>query len=65
MVALVDQIAQREGVGDQLAEGTASAAESFSHGEIAISVKGQAIPAYDPRGLKGMGIGYATSNRGT
>ncbi|MFZ1768812.1 MAG: aldehyde ferredoxin oxidoreductase C-terminal domain-containing protein, partial [Caldilinea sp.] len=27
-------------------------------------VKGQAIPAYDPRGMKGMGIAYATSNRG-
>ena len=27
-------------------------------------VKGQAVPAYDPRGLKGMGLGYATSNRG-
>jgi len=26
--------------------------------------KGQAVPAYDPRGLKGMGLGYATSNRG-
>ena len=32
MVALVDQIAQREGVWDQLAEGPASAAESFGHG---------------------------------
>ena len=29
-----------------------------------MEVKGQTIPAYDPRGLKGMGIGYATSNRG-
>jgi len=29
-----------------------------------MSVKGMAIPAYDPRGIKGMGIGYATSNRG-
>jgi aldehyde:ferredoxin oxidoreductase len=29
-----------------------------------MSVKGQSIPAYDPRGMKGMGIGYATSNRG-
>ncbi len=27
-------------------------------------MKGQSIPAYDPRGLKGMGIAYATSNRG-
>jgi aldehyde:ferredoxin oxidoreductase len=29
-----------------------------------MSVKGQSIPAYDPRGIKGMGVGYATSNRG-
>ena len=34
------------------------------HPELAMAVKGQAIPAYDPRGLKGMGLGYATSNRG-
>jgi aldehyde:ferredoxin oxidoreductase len=29
-----------------------------------MAVRGQSIPAYDPRGLKGMGLGYATSNRG-
>ena len=29
-----------------------------------MAVKGQVIPAYDPRGYKGMGSGYATSNRG-
>ncbi len=64
MVALVPKIACREGVGDLLAEGTERAAKSFGHFELAMTVKGQAIPAYDPRGLKGMGIGYATSNRG-
>ena len=26
--------------------------------------KGQGVAAYDPRGMKGMGLGYATSNRG-
>src|SRR5581483_10951319 len=36
----------------------------LGHPEIAMTVKGQGIPAYDPRGLKGMGLGYATSNRG-
>jgi aldehyde:ferredoxin oxidoreductase len=36
----------------------------LDHPELAMAVKGQAIPAYDPRGLKGMGIAYATSNRG-
>jgi aldehyde:ferredoxin oxidoreductase len=64
MVALVRQIALREGVGDVLAEGAARVAEHFGHPEIAMTVKGQGIPAYDPRGLKGMGLGYATSNRG-
>ena len=29
-----------------------------------MTVKDQAIPAYDPRGMKGMGVAYATSNRG-
>ena len=64
MVETVRKVALREGIGDTLAEGTANAAKSFGHPEIAMSVKGMAIPAYDPRGIKGVGIGYATSNRG-
>ena len=64
MVQLTDDIGQRRGEGDLLAEGTALAAEKLGHPEIAMAVKGQAVPAYDPRGLKGMGLGYATSNRG-
>ncbi|MFQ5615186.1 MAG: aldehyde ferredoxin oxidoreductase family protein, partial [Anaerolineales bacterium] len=64
MVEVIEKIAAREGVGDILAEGGAHAAEKFGHPEISMSVKGMSIPAYDPRGLKGMGIGYATSNRG-
>jgi aldehyde:ferredoxin oxidoreductase len=64
VVALAEQIAWRRGVGDLLAEGPARAAARLGHPEIAMTVKGQAVPAYDPRGLKGMGLGYATSNRG-
>ena len=64
MVEVTKQIATREGVGDKLADGAARAAEAFGHPELSMTVKGQAIPAYDPRGLKGMGIAYATSNRG-
>jgi aldehyde:ferredoxin oxidoreductase len=64
MVEAVRKIAFREGVGDLLAEGTERAAKKWGHPEISMTVKGQAIPAYDPRGLKGMGIAYATSNRG-
>ena len=51
-------------MGDILAEGTARIARHFGAPEVAMTVKDQAIPAYDPRGLKGMGIAYATSNRG-
>lgn len=64
MVAMIDKVAKREGVGDLLAEGTERGAKKFGHPEISMTCKGQGIPAYDPRGLKGMGIVYATSNRG-
>jgi len=64
MVAMTDAIAMRQGEGDLLAEGPALAARKLGRPELAMAVKGQALPAYDPRGLKGMGLGYATSNRG-
>ncbi len=64
MVATVEAMVAREGVGDTLANGTAKAAELFGHPELAMAVKGQAVPAYDPRAIKGEALGYATSNRG-
>jgi aldehyde:ferredoxin oxidoreductase len=64
MVELIPKIALRQGVGNVLAEGTLRAATKLGHPEIAMVAKAQAIPAYDPRGMKGMGLGYATSNRG-
>src|SRR5690606_20633386 len=56
MIQLAEDIAYRRGVGDALAEGPARFAASTGHAEISNSVKGQSIPAYDPRGMKGMGI---------
>ena len=64
MVAMIEKVARRKGIGDVLADGTARTAAHFGHAEIGMAVKGQAIPAYDPRGMKGMGLSYATSNRG-
>jgi aldehyde:ferredoxin oxidoreductase len=64
MTDAVRKIAMREGFGSVLADGANAVAKHFGHPEIAMTVKGQGIPAYDPRGLKGMGIAYATSNRG-
>jgi aldehyde:ferredoxin oxidoreductase len=54
----------REGFGDVLAEGSRRMAERYGHPELFMGVKGQDFPAYDPRGAQGMGLQYATSNRG-
>ena len=64
MTKAAEMIAYRKGLGDVLANGANATAAYFGHPELAMTVKGQGIPAYDPRGLKGMGMGYATSNRG-
>ena len=65
MVRVAEELAHRSSpIGDVLADGTVKAAEAWGHPEIAMAVKGQAIPAYDPRAIKGEGLGYATSNRG-
>lgn len=64
MIDLIHKAATRVGIGDTLAEGPARAAAVFGDPDMSITVKGQAIPAYDPRAFKGMGVSYATSNRG-
>ena len=64
MVELAGKIARREGLGNVMADGAEATATHFGHPELARTCKGQGIPAYDPRGIKGMGLGYATSNRG-
>jgi aldehyde:ferredoxin oxidoreductase len=64
MVEVMRKIAFREGIGDILAEGTGKASTKLGHPEFGMQVKGQGIAAYDPRGIKGMGLGFATSNRG-
>ncbi|WP_096188525.1 aldehyde ferredoxin oxidoreductase family protein [Evansella halocellulosilytica] len=64
MIAWIDKIVYRKGIGDILADGPGRAAAAFGDPNIAMVVKNQAIPAYDPRGIQGMGLAYATSNRG-
>jgi aldehyde:ferredoxin oxidoreductase len=54
----------REGFGDKMAQGSYRMAESYGHPELSMSVKKQEMPAYDGRGVQGMGLEYATSNRG-
>lgn len=61
---LVRATARRSGLGDELAEGSARFAARHGMPELSMSVKGLEMPAYDPRGMTGQGLAYATSNRG-
>jgi aldehyde:ferredoxin oxidoreductase len=59
-------LAYREGFADNFADGTRKAAERLGGGTdlYAIEVKGLELPAYDARGLKAMGLNFATSYTG-
>jgi len=61
---LIDKIADREGIGDKLAEGVHRFAVSVGGEEFAIHTKGMEAPMHEPRGKVGLGLDYATSYRG-
>lgn len=54
----------KEGFGAKLAQGSARLCEAYGVPELSMSVKKLELPAYDPRGVAGMGLQYATANRG-
>jgi aldehyde:ferredoxin oxidoreductase len=64
MVKLVGMTGHREGFGDQLAEGSYRLAKKYGHSEYSMTVKKQEMPAYDPRGVQGIGLNFATANCG-
>jgi aldehyde:ferredoxin oxidoreductase len=66
ILMLIRKMATRQGIGNLLAEGAAKAAKKIGPEaeKLAMHVKGQAIIAADPRGLKAWGLGYAVSSRG-
>jgi aldehyde:ferredoxin oxidoreductase len=64
LIRMTEATAYREGFGDELAEGSKRMSDKFRHPEVFMGVKGQEFPAYDPRGFQGMGVAYATCNRG-
>ena len=47
-----------------MSSGSARLCEAYGHPEYSMSVKKQEIPAYDARGIQGIGINYATANCG-
>lgn len=61
---LVKMTAARQGIGDDLAEGTKRISQKYGGEDFAINVKGLELAAYEPRAAQGMGLCYATGNRG-
>jgi len=64
LVDLIKLMGKGEGLGKIAMHGAWVLADHFGHTELSMDVKKQEIPAYDPRGVQGMGLTYATSNRG-
>lgn len=64
LVKLAEMTGKREGFGDKIALGSYRLAESYGAPELSMTVKKQEFPAYDGRGMQGMALQYATSNRG-
>ena len=64
LLKTVEDVAYRRGLGDEIAEGSKRLSERYDMPEVSMQVKGLEFPAYDPRGMQGQGLLYATSNRG-
>ncbi len=64
MVEMTRKTGAGEGFGKKLALGSFRLAESYGHADYSMSAKKQEMPAYDPRAVQGIGLNYATSNRG-
>jgi len=64
LVTLSEMTAQGIGFGKELGLGSARLCAKYGRPELSMGVKSQEFPAYDSRGIQGMGLAYATSNRG-
>ena len=66
LLAALDKIARRDGIGDSLAAGSRRLAKQIGNGSIdfAPQVKGLEIPGYEPRALQTMALGFAVGARG-
>ena len=61
---VVEKIAHRDGIYSDLANGSKCMSEKYGGKEYAMHSKGLEMASYEPRRSVGMGLGYATSNRG-
>ncbi|MCH7930276.1 MAG: aldehyde ferredoxin oxidoreductase family protein [Proteobacteria bacterium] len=64
LTIMAEKTGKYEGFGQVLGLGSKRMCEKYGHPELFMGVKGQEFAGYDSRALQGMGLGYATSNRG-
>ena len=64
LVTITEQTATGQGFGVEVGLGSRRLCEKYGHPDLSMTVKSQEFPAYDPRCVQGMGLTYATSNRG-
>lgn len=66
LVAVIEQIGKRQGIGDLLADGVRLASSKLGKGSEhwAMHSKGLEIPGYDPRAMKTLALGFAVGLRG-
>jgi aldehyde:ferredoxin oxidoreductase len=64
LAPVIEAMAYRRDIGTELADGSLRLATKYGRPELSMSAKGMEMPAYDPRGMQGQGLLYATSNRG-
>jgi aldehyde:ferredoxin oxidoreductase len=61
---LAEMTAQGIGFGKEIGLGSYRLCTKYGRPDLSMGVKKQEFPAYDSRGIQGIGLGYATSNRG-
>ena len=64
LTIMAEKTGLQQGFGRVLGLGAKRLCERYGRPELAMCVKGQEFAGYDARALQGMGLGYATSNRG-
>jgi len=61
---LAEETVNGRGFGKEIGTGSKRLAAKYGHPDLSMSSKGQEFPAYDGRAIQGIGLAYATSNRG-
>ena len=61
---LAEETVNGRGFGIEIGQGSKRLTAKYGHPDLSMTSKGQEFPAYDGRAIQGIGLAYATSNRG-